>query len=132
MRIDSKQGCQTVSDRKHAATSSQTASSGSSPASGGLSVNLNSVNVNEDKGQSSGVHVLVQALASEAAQLPEMRQEKVRQERVSALRQAVQSGDYRPDPEQVAGALFSHLGTSSPEAMAETDWRTSQEWATAM
>jgi hypothetical protein len=57
---------------------------------------------------------------------------EVRQERVSVLRQAVQSGDYRPDPEQVAGALFSHLGASRPDAVAETDWRVTREWAAAM
>ena len=122
MRIDSKQSGQTVSESKQSATSSKTASSGSSPAKGGLRVNLN-----QDQAQLFGAHLLARALATEAAQLPEVRQEKV-----SALRQAVRSGEYRPDPEQVAGALFSHLGVSSTDALVETDWRASQEWATAM
>jgi negative regulator of flagellin synthesis FlgM len=123
MRIDSNQGYQTVSESNQSATSSQAASSGSSPASRRLSANLS-----QDQAKlSGGARVLVQALATEAAQLPE-----VRQERVSALRQAVQGGDYRLDPERVADALFAHLGVSSPEAAAETDWRVSQEWATAM
>jgi flagellar biosynthesis anti-sigma factor FlgM len=125
MRMDTKQGCQTVSGKNHAATSSQTASRSISPASGELRVKLNQ---DSDQAQlCGGARVLVQALATEAAQLPEVGQEKV-----SALRQAVLGGDYRPDPEQVADALFSHLYASSPEAAAETDWRVSQEWATAM
>ncbi len=122
MRIDSNQSCQTVSESNPSASSSKTASSGSSPVKGGLRVNLN-----QEQAQLFGAHVLARALAAEAAQLPEVRQEKV-----SALRQAVRSGEYRPDPEQVAGALFSHLGVSSPDALVETDWRASQEWATAM
>jgi flagellar biosynthesis anti-sigma factor FlgM len=121
MRIDSNQSGQTVSESNQRTASAQTAGS-SFPGSGGLSVNLN-----EDQAQLSGTHELVQALVAEAAQLPEARQEKV-----SSLRQAVQGGDYNPDPEQVAGALFSHLGVSSPGVAGETDWRTSQEWAAAM
>jgi flagellar biosynthesis anti-sigma factor FlgM len=128
MRIDSNQG-QPVSEGDQPATNSRTARASRSAANRGLGMNLR---VNEDQAQLSGTRVLVQALAAEAAQLPEVRQENVRQEKVSALRQAVRSGDYCPDPEQVAGALFSQLGASSPDAVAETDWRASQEWATAM
>jgi flagellar biosynthesis anti-sigma factor FlgM len=127
MRIDSNQSCHTVSESNPSASSSKTASSGNSPAKGGLRVNLNANAVNDDQAQLFGAHLLARALATEAAQLPEVRQEKV-----SALRQAVRSGEYRPDPEQVAGALFSHLGVSSTDALVETDWRASQEWATAM
>ncbi|HVI08288.1 MAG TPA: flagellar biosynthesis anti-sigma factor FlgM [Candidatus Binatia bacterium] len=58
----------------------------------------------EDQAELSGAHVQVQALASAALQFPEIRQEKV-----SALRQVVESGRYSPDPEQVAGALMDHL-----------------------
>jgi flagellar biosynthesis anti-sigma factor FlgM len=122
MRIDSNQGGQTVSEGTQPATSSQTAAAGSSAAGAGLSVNLQ-----EDQTQLSGTHALVQALVAEVALMPDVRQEKV-----SALRQAVQRGDYSPDLEQVAGALFSQLGASSPGAAGEMDWRASQEWAAAM
>lgn len=128
MRNDSKQG-QTVSESKHRATSSQTVDASSSAASGELSANRNE---NENPAQLSGTHVLVQTLAAEVAQLPEVRQEKVRQEKVRALRQAVQRGDYNPVPEQVAEALVSHLGVNRPDAMGETGWRASQEWAMAI
>jgi flagellar biosynthesis anti-sigma factor FlgM len=127
MRIDSNQSGQTVSEGNQPAASAQRAGTGSSAASGRLSVNLSVNTVNEDQAQISGLHVLVQALVAEAARLPEVRQEKV-----GALRQAVQRGDYSPDPEQVAGALFSYLGVSSPDALVETDWRASQQWAVAM
>jgi flagellar biosynthesis anti-sigma factor FlgM len=50
----------------------------------------------------------VEALAAQASQLPE-----VRQERVQALREAVQSGRYDVNPEQVAGALLAHM-TAGP------------------
>jgi flagellar biosynthesis anti-sigma factor FlgM len=122
MRIDSNQNAPAVSENSRSAASPQAANSSSSTAGSVLSVSAG-----EDQAQLSGAHVLVQALAAQASQLPEVRQEKV-----SALRQAVQNGDYRPDPEQVAGALFSHLGASSPGAVGETDWRTSQEWAAAI
>ena len=58
----------------------------------------------EDQAQLSGTHVQVRALAAAASHLPE-----VRQERVQALRQAVQSGNYQANPEKVAGALFAHM-----------------------
>lgn len=58
----------------------------------------------EDQAQLSGPHSQVQALATLASQLPE-----VRQERVQALRQAVKSGHYQASPGQVAGALVAHL-----------------------
>ncbi len=123
MRIDSNHSGQTVAEGTPPTASAQTAGSNAA-ASGGPSVNSN---LNEDQAQLSGTHVLVQALVAAAAQLPDVRQEKV-----SALRQAVQSGDYSPDPEQVAGSLVSHLGGSSPSVAGETDWRASQEWAAAM
>lgn len=123
MRIDSNQSGETVSESNQPEAGAQIVGS-SSRGGGGPRVNLS---VNEDQAQVSGTHMLVQALAAEATQLPEVRQEKV-----SALRQAVQSGDYSPDPEQVADALFSHLGVNRPDAAVETDWRASQEWAAAM
>jgi flagellar biosynthesis anti-sigma factor FlgM len=123
MRIDSNQSGQTVPESNQPAASPQSAGAA---ASGWPIVNL-SVNLDEDQAQLSGTHGLVQALVAEAAQLPDVRREKV-----SSLRQSVQSGDYNPDPEQVAGALVSHLGVSRPVAAGETDWRASQEWAVAM
>jgi len=57
-----------------------------------------------DEAQLSGTHVQVQALAAQATQLPEIRQEKV-----TALRQVVLGGSYQPGAEQVATALFEHM-----------------------
>lgn len=61
----------------------------------------------EDQAQLSGAHSQVQALATLASQLPE-----VRQERVQALRQAVKSGQYEASAGQVAGALLAHLSST--------------------
>ncbi len=58
----------------------------------------------EDQAQLSEVHAQVQALVAQAAQLPE-----VRQERVQALRQVVQGGNYNPAPQQIAGALLEDM-----------------------
>lgn len=98
MRIDSNQGGQ-VSESNRSDAGPQTASFSSSSASSVLT---------EEQPQLSGAHVLVQALAAQASQLPEVRQD-VRDEKVSALRQAVQSENYHPHSEKVAVALFSHL-----------------------
>ena len=58
----------------------------------------------EDQAQLSGAHAKWQALVAQVSQLPEMREESVH-----ALRQAMQSGHYRPNPEEVAGAMFAHM-----------------------
>jgi|HubBroStandDraft_5_1064220.scaffolds.fasta_scaffold130620_2 flagellar biosynthesis anti-sigma factor FlgM len=58
----------------------------------------------EDQAELSGTLVQVLALMAQASQLPE-----VRQERISALRQAVQSGSYQTSPEQVAEAVLTHM-----------------------
>jgi flagellar biosynthesis anti-sigma factor FlgM len=58
----------------------------------------------EDQTELSGAHSQVQALVAQASQLPE-----IRQERVHALRQAIQSGQYESTPEKVAGAMFAHM-----------------------
>lgn len=55
----------------------------------------------QDQAQFTGAHARVEALAAQAAQLPE-----VRQERVEALRQAVESGHYQLDAQKVAGAML--------------------------
>ena len=57
-----------------------------------------------DQALLSGGHIQVQALAAQASQLPEVREAKV-----SALRDAVQSGNYRPDPANIARALMSEM-----------------------
>jgi flagellar biosynthesis anti-sigma factor FlgM len=58
----------------------------------------------QDQAQLSGVHAQVQALAAQAAQLPEVRQGKV-----MALRQAVVAGRYQTHPDQVAGAMVAEM-----------------------
>ena len=60
-----------------------------------------------DQTQLSGAHTQVQALAAQASQLPEVREAKV-----SALREAVRSGQYRPDPANIAGGLMSEMALS--------------------
>jgi len=58
----------------------------------------------QDQAEISAAHVKVQALAAQASQLPE-----VREARVQSLRQAISDGQYRADPEKVAGSLLSHM-----------------------
>jgi len=95
MRIDLNHGPQPLLENSR--TSPQnTAAAASSASSNALS--------GEDQAQLSGAHVQVQALAAQASQLPE-----VREERVQALRQAIQSGHYQPSPKEVAGAMFAHM-----------------------
>ena len=57
-----------------------------------------------DLAQLSATHVQVQALAAQAGQLPEIRAEKVQ-----SLREALAKGEYRVQPEKLAGALISHM-----------------------
>jgi len=64
----------------------------------------------EDQAQLSGAHSQVEALAAQASQLPE-----IREERVQALRQAVESRQYHADPEKVAGAIMNSM-TLGPAA----------------
>jgi flagellar biosynthesis anti-sigma factor FlgM len=77
-----------------------------SAASTGVAVNSSASNAlgGEDQAQLSGAHAQVLALVVQASQLPE-----VRQERVHALRQAIQSGQYQSSPEKVAGAVLAHM-----------------------
>ncbi|MGA3349525.1 MAG: flagellar biosynthesis anti-sigma factor FlgM [Candidatus Sulfotelmatobacter sp.] len=96
MRIDSNPGAQPLP----AATGSgnpttAAAEARSSPSSGTLG---------EDQAQLSGVHVQIQALVAQVAQLPEINQEKV-----NALRQSVVAGTYRASPERIADAMFSDM-----------------------
>jgi flagellar biosynthesis anti-sigma factor FlgM len=90
MRIDPNHGLQPSSDSNRTSSPAST-----SPAAGALG---------EDQAQLSGAHAQVTALAAQAAQLPELREE-----RVHSLRQAVQSGHYDPSPESTAGALVTYM-----------------------
>jgi anti-sigma28 factor (negative regulator of flagellin synthesis) len=66
----------------------------------------NNASAAEDRAGLPRVHAQVRALVAQAAQLPE-----VRQERVHALRRAIQSGLYCPGHVKVAGAIFEHMIT---------------------
>jgi flagellar biosynthesis anti-sigma factor FlgM len=100
MRINLDHGAQQIpeSNRTNAETSAANAAARSSTRG----------SAGEDQAQFSGAHTQVQALAAQASQLPE-----VREARVHALRQAIQSGIYHPGPEQVASAVFSHMRVES-------------------
>jgi flagellar biosynthesis anti-sigma factor FlgM len=100
MRIDLNAGPQALPETDHAILPS---GSGSISASNGASGAASGV-AGQDQAELSGAHAQVQALAAQAAQLPE-----VRQERVQSLRQAIQSGVYHSTPEQIAGAVFEHM-----------------------
>jgi flagellar biosynthesis anti-sigma factor FlgM len=96
MRIDLSHEPQALSESNRSSSSGTSVLEGSW-ASGALSAG-------EDQAELSGTLAQVHTLVAKASQLPE-----VRQERVSALRQAVQSGSYQTSPEQVAGAVFAHM-----------------------
>jgi Anti-sigma-28 factor, FlgM len=66
----------------------------------------NNASAAEDRAGLPRVHAQVRALVAQAAQLPEVRQERVR-----ALRLTIESGLYCPGPAQVAGAIFEHMIT---------------------
>jgi flagellar biosynthesis anti-sigma factor FlgM len=94
MRIDSNHGTQSTGEAERAGAQTSAAANSTS----GASV------LGEDQAQLSGGHAQIEALAAQAAQLPEVRQEKVQ-----TLRQAVAGGQYDPPPEKVAGALLTYL-----------------------
>ena len=98
MRIELNSGTQPATESSRSSTpgSASTASPSASSAAG------------EDQAQLSGAHLQVQALAAQAAQLPELRQE-----RVQALRLAIQGGSYDPGAEQVAGAMLTEIVTAA-------------------
>jgi flagellar biosynthesis anti-sigma factor FlgM len=99
MRIDSHSGTQPLPENQATggAGSSRSQTTGSAAGSGALG---------EDQAQLSGVHVQVQALVAQVLQLPESNLEKVQ-----ALHQAVASGQYKSNADQVAGALLTNLTT---------------------
>jgi len=94
MRIDYNYGPQSAAESDRTKSQNSPVANGPSPES--LSA--------EDHAQLSGARVHVAALAAQASQLPE-----VRQERVQALRDAVQSGRYRTDAKKVAGAMVADM-----------------------
>lgn len=95
MRIDANQGEQPLPESGR--TTSQNPLSAEAHSAAGNAVG-------EDQAQVSGAQAQIQALASQAAQLPDFGQEKV-----SALRQIVLGGSYQPSPQQTAEALFAHM-----------------------
>jgi flagellar biosynthesis anti-sigma factor FlgM len=101
MRIDSNPGAQPLSENQ---TSGSAAAANANVAIGSQASSALGNTLGEDQAQLSGVHVQVQALVEQAQQLPEIRQDKVQ-----ALRQAVNDGSYQPSADDVAGALFSNL-----------------------
>jgi flagellar biosynthesis anti-sigma factor FlgM len=95
MRINLNQGAQEIPESgrtKNSSLASADAQASASSAPG------------EDSTQLSGTHIQVQALVAQALQFPEVRQEKV-----NALRQLVESGSYQPSAQQVGDALFDHM-----------------------
>lgn len=59
----------------------------------------------EDKTTLSGDSASVKALTAKAMQSAEIRQDKV-----EALRQAIQNGDYKIEPDKIAEAMMRHSG----------------------
>jgi flagellar biosynthesis anti-sigma factor FlgM len=96
MRVDLNHESQALPETSRSSTQGATAAAASASASQVLG--------GEDQTELSGAHAQVQALVAQAAQLPE-----IRQERVQALRQAVERGGYATSPEAVAGALVTYM-----------------------
>jgi flagellar biosynthesis anti-sigma factor FlgM len=103
MRIDLNQGTQPAAEETNQ-TATQKVRTAAAQANG------HSLSLGEDQAQLSGAHTQVQALAAQAAQLPEVRQEKVQ-----ALRQAIGAGRYHVSPEKVADAMLGQM-TAGPAA----------------
>jgi flagellar biosynthesis anti-sigma factor FlgM len=95
MRINPNQGSQPVPESGQSGNSRSVTSNPRSSAGNPLG---------EDQAQLSDAHAQVQALAAQVMQFPEVQQEKV-----TALRDVVQTGSYQPGPAKVAGALFDHM-----------------------
>jgi flagellar biosynthesis anti-sigma factor FlgM len=99
VRIDLNQPPQTLVESGRSTSNVPANTQGSASASV-----VGSSGLGEDQAQLSGLHAQVQALAAQAAQLPDVRQEKV-----SALRQVVIGGSYKPSANQVAQAIFDQM-----------------------
>jgi len=104
MRIDANHEPQSLPETSRSSAQSTSAAAAAS-------ASASRVLGGEDQTDLSGAHAQVQALVAEAAQLPE-----VRQERVQALRQAVERGGYSTSPEAVAGAMVAHMLTGRTAA----------------
>ncbi len=74
------------------------------PAAAGVRDSSISNLLGQDQAQLSGASTEIQALAAQAAQMPE-----VRQARIEALRQELASGSYHPGTDKVAAAMVSHM-----------------------
>ncbi|MGC2403869.1 MAG: flagellar biosynthesis anti-sigma factor FlgM [Acidobacteriaceae bacterium] len=101
MRIDSTQGAHPLPESGRSAQPSQTGNTAGAVTSSNA---LGEDALGEDQAQLSGAHLPVQALAAQALQFPE-----VRQERVNALRQVVVDGTYQPGSKPVADAILAHM-----------------------
>ena len=95
MRIDGNQAAQSLPESGR---------TGSPSAASSDARNSTSSALGEDQAQFSGAQAQVQALAGQALQFPEIRQEKV-----NALRQVVLGGNYQPSSSQIAEAVFAHM-----------------------
>src|ERR1700691_1950558 len=95
MRINSNQVEQPLSESGR--------TGGPNPPSAGVGSSTSSA-FGEDEAHFSGAPAQVQALAEQALQFPEIRDEKV-----NALRQVVLGGNYQPSSKQLADAVFAHL-----------------------
>jgi flagellar biosynthesis anti-sigma factor FlgM len=103
MRIDSNQALPQLPESGR--SSNPNPASADSRASGtSVPGNVLGGVLGEDQAQLSGGQVQVQALAAQALQFPEVRQEKV-----NSLRQSILDGRYQAGSNQVAEALFAHL-----------------------
>jgi flagellar biosynthesis anti-sigma factor FlgM len=100
MRIDLNYGSQAVAESNRSNSDNTVMGSGSPISSPEDAL----AGLGEDQAQLSGTHIQIEALTAQASQLPD-----VRQERVEALRLAVQSGQYATSPENVAGAVIAHM-----------------------
>lgn len=97
MRIDQNYGPQAVPETERSTQSNAAAASSSATSTSGAANT-------EDQAHLSGALAQVQALMAHAAQLPEVREEKVQ-----ALRQTVLKGQYNPGAQNVAGAMLSYM-----------------------
>jgi flagellar biosynthesis anti-sigma factor FlgM len=92
MRISLNDATPQVPERGQTNAKNAAKGTGSAPAS------------EQDQTRLSGAHDQVVALAMQAIQLPD-----AREQRVQSLRQTLVSGNYRPEAGKVAEALFSHM-----------------------
>jgi len=85
-------------------TPQQTSETGRTRQNSPANTSAGRLDAGPDQTQLSGAHTQVQALAAQASQLPEVRETKIQ-----ALREAVQGGQYRPNPDNIARGLISEM-----------------------